>query len=822
MPDKIVNHFVLADGSVARYDYDGLLNAPATTYNVKRWWQLNDPVFNGLTQANKNALMHISKFDVHVYGNASMQMYQVSVGSDGAFSLAIRFVSPEGTTTTYPVTLPAVLAYTETTYHRDFFDIDIGYTTQTDVTGSLVGSTANINLETNRKYNLLTDSAGFIDARLIPKVELAKNITKLTVNRIRNRATETNKYYAFFTATLDNGDVITADIRNTTLQTGIVKNEVAGSTVYVDADVLFGYYSRLDSSHEFDIDVMYCDVFNATNYTHIENNLTSDGSANLLNCEFVKNGVSSQDNYGEDGTQYKFTFDAQRKLHIYFEYQLTDVPTRATDSDYMTICTVYGGITRADIYLRGITTYYTSEIWENYVLTNFAGGYGNTSSSLGNNNHIFNGKTAFVVKYTGSETSDVTLDFSNGSVSLSHAGAVLESASYNGTDTVDSLISSLNGFTDLECTGVETTGKTCAELLVSHENASIPLVYTYTANNVTSTDSGTVNIPYALNLDWHSCEIVVDWDSLASYVAIDGRTIRATIKPSWNTQNKTIVIGGTYLGADAPIRTRNLVIDYDGFGDAETVTSYVPPYTDGLPQIISCHNPKLLIFEGHGVDVGTDVNAPYSDDMAVTTDRLMVLFETLTAKGYVPITWQDVIEWKINNKKLPKRCYVLMMDDWRYENYVDYYKRQPFEKYNVKAGIAVISDRYEMSDTFTVNGVTYTAEEMTNIVNLAGWYACSHTKEHRRLTDFSNSELVNLFKEDILSCNKHNIHSDIVVYPYGAYNNRMRGVIDNTPFKLGVMIVENNYPCKLSDNYRLPRVEIGTRESLENVLMPIV
>lgn len=28
MPDKIVNHFVLADGSVARYDYDGLLNAP--------------------------------------------------------------------------------------------------------------------------------------------------------------------------------------------------------------------------------------------------------------------------------------------------------------------------------------------------------------------------------------------------------------------------------------------------------------------------------------------------------------------------------------------------------------------------------------------------------------------------------------------------------------------------------------------------------------------------------------------------------------------------------------------------------------------------
>lgn len=28
MPDKIVNHFVLADGSVARYDYDGLLNVP--------------------------------------------------------------------------------------------------------------------------------------------------------------------------------------------------------------------------------------------------------------------------------------------------------------------------------------------------------------------------------------------------------------------------------------------------------------------------------------------------------------------------------------------------------------------------------------------------------------------------------------------------------------------------------------------------------------------------------------------------------------------------------------------------------------------------
>ena len=35
MPDKIVNHFVLADGSVARYDYDELVNAPDIAVNSR-------------------------------------------------------------------------------------------------------------------------------------------------------------------------------------------------------------------------------------------------------------------------------------------------------------------------------------------------------------------------------------------------------------------------------------------------------------------------------------------------------------------------------------------------------------------------------------------------------------------------------------------------------------------------------------------------------------------------------------------------------------------------------------------------------------------
>ena len=57
MPDKIVNHFVLADGSVARYDYDGLLNAPELRVCFPKWNMLRRTMFSTLIKLKRDVFI---------------------------------------------------------------------------------------------------------------------------------------------------------------------------------------------------------------------------------------------------------------------------------------------------------------------------------------------------------------------------------------------------------------------------------------------------------------------------------------------------------------------------------------------------------------------------------------------------------------------------------------------------------------------------------------------------------------------------------------------------------------------------------------------
>lgn len=543
----------------------------------------------------------------------------------------------------------------------------------------------------------------------------------------------------------------------------------------------------------------------------LKNDLLSEGVPvnNILKC--YKNGSASDSNYGQDGTIYQIKKTLGKRFRVFFEWQLSSqIPMDRTA--YISLMSIGATMVRPIVYVRNMLAS------GNYIYRDSLIGFNNAvigGSSIGFTDTPFNGTPSFYVQYTGNAAT-MTMTISNSAVSFSNG----QSVSYSSSDSVDTLVEAINSLSDFTCVGTCTVGHTCSELCYN-ASVNIELVRSFTnSESQTITDRPRIYIPYAWDKKWHSLECVVDMDANKSYLAIDGLTIVSNVTDTRELDGE-IIIGSDVLN-ESYVNVKNLEIDFNGWGDAEIVQSVAPPY-NGLTQLISNHNPRLLIYEGHGVDIGADKDMPVTDNMAVSTDRLEYIFSVLQAKGYAPVTWEQIIDWKINNIALPKRCFTIMFDDYRFENFVDYQKRIPFNKYNVKAGLAVISDAHPLTDVVHINGTDYTIAQMIDVVNKAGWYPCSHTKDHRRISDYSDEELHDLLKADVVSCDLHGLHSDIVVYPYGGFVvERDKSALENSAFKLGVNIVINKYNCRASNDMNLARVEIGTRETLENVLAPIV
>ena len=539
----------------------------------------------------------------------------------------------------------------------------------------------------------------------------------------------------------------------------------------------------------------------------------------------VKGGENRID-IPEERNNANVVLDKIGNIHLSFDYKWNGRTPFTTTGVFTELCSIYGEMLKACFFQtqidgRSSEMYQTGSVGIRAMSQN---GVSVTSQTIGNQYEYFQSDVAFSVRYTGTfGNSDVVkLIFSNNTIRLTINGVTQDTISVSSDETIDFLVSKLNGINGITAKAIESTGRKCSELLFFGNSGKISLELL--ANSLVSGsnvyEALTFNVPYALDKRWHNVEVIIDMDANKGYVAFDGLTFESTIDSTYATDS---IIS---IGQNAPIIIKNIHVDVDNFGDAEIVTSYASDAAgdNAKVQMISNINPKLIIFEGHGVLDTTDALAPTTGDdaLAVTTDRLHVLFGTLREKGYIPITWQDVIDWKIGYKRLPKRCYVVMMDDWRLANYVDYYKRIPFEKFNVKTGLAVSSDQYQLDDVRTIDGKSFKVSEMMDMVVRAGWYPCSHTSRHTPLTTFTNTELESEVRDFCYSCNEHRIYSDILVYPQGEYRYSMNSIMRRSAFKLGIAVVSGKYPCKFSNDFYLPRVEIGTRLPLEKVLLPIV
>lgn len=546
------------------------------------------------------------------------------------------------------------------------------------------------------------------------------------------------------------------------------------------------------------------------------NNLSTDGESKLP--AHIING-----NYGESGASYHFSDIPTAKMHLYFEFQQTAAIPNANVSGSVSSKRLISAFGNSYFILQYAGSVFSrNELYQQNVLQLISGSSVTLPMSVPVKYARIQGKDAFSVKYTGavSSSSVGTVEFTDSACIINIDGTTT-TIDCTASTTLTDLVDAINAVSGIEAKEFIVNGKTYGDLLpvvskMTATSSTVNLIYSGVLSDSTQYyDATEIYIPLAVDESWHSVEMIFDPDGLVT-AALDGVTVSKSYSGAIN--NNTVILNHN----NAPFEIRNLVVDYDTQGDAEVIDNQASSSYTPAKQLISDHNPHLLIFEGHGVDVCAEADAPITDNMACSTERLRILFDAARANGYVPVTWEQVINWKLNGGTLPKRCFTIMFDDWRFPNFIDYEKRNPFVGYNVRAGLAVITNNTALTDTVTINGLSYTGEQCVNIVKTAGWYPCSHTHTHRLLTASKPSETDALLKNDVIGADRYGIYSNILVYPKGEYGEQYKGCMKHSNFVLGITIVADNYNCRGTDNYFLSRVELGTRESLESVLSLLV
>lgn len=202
-------------------------------------------------------------------------------------------------------------------------------------------------------------------------------------------------------------------------------------------------------------------------------------------------------------------------------------------------------------------------------------------------------------------------------------------------------------------------------------------------------------------------------------------------------------------------------------------------------------------------------------DLETTVDISVEKFEKqikwLHKHGFKTLTMDELYEWKVNNKKIPRKSIVITFDDgWK-----SYYtKAIPIlEKYNMKSSVFVVW-KYTKNSTDTFEDIYMNLNDINNIINNhKNTQILSHSFD---LHDKENAESNNyeLYNEDIKKVNKIQSGIKYYAFPFG-YNNEMyiKALKDNN-YKLSFTFGPYDFVTKNSNNYQIPR--IGLFESTKD------
>ena len=575
----------------------------------------------------------------------------------------------------------------------------------------------------------------------------------------------------------------------------------------------------------------------------LESGLTS------ANCNIVLDGKSSFRNYGKDGAVYEFNIDNDfSMLYIYFEWQA--IKAIENNNIPLVVAKLFNGalrnyygignmlMTKAGNICRSLT-YGNSEEGDD-TLKSFEIPSGFDTYDFADAYFSFTGKDAIWVRYTGSASDTASIKIKEEGVVIKING-IISSYNFDANTPLSTVVNTLSAIDNIEA-GIYMCGNKVYGDLLKNNESEFTLIQSYTTlNKEEVTTNPRKYLPLAYDDEWHSCEILVNIPNRQMIVNHDGFTtnsiIDESILPILELERSTISIGDYYNGGNCAVRFRNLDLQIDSNGGAEYINyNWNVPNSDGstwkkyLLQMISPHNPKILLYEGHGVIVGKDNDVPSDkigfvteEGMSCTTDRLMNIFAYAKSKGYEFVTWNEILDWKIKGKTLPKRCLCVMFDDWRIDIFLNYYKRYPFVVYGVKPALALITkeDR-NLDETVSEEGLTCTIREGLQMIKDAGWYLCSHSYNHREHTNMTFDARVEALKKDDILARKYGVSMDLYTYPGSNYQYEEDASMKSAPIMCGIGGDVPDYICKGSNRFNLTRTDIGLRVPYNDILKTIV
>ena len=447
-----------------------------------------------------------------------------------------------------------------------------------------------------------------------------------------------------------------------------------------------------------------------------------------------------------------------------------------------------------------VTTATYNEEQKNCYWGTLAGGISLNNSSVNRVSISFGkqniGLFAFYVKYIGNE--DEAYIENDGSKFVVRAGNNTTNYPFSEYETVYALYSALRDRTDLEVSYNETENRMSTELAVFSECKIKGLFYSGIDENTTIQeymDNAPFFVPYAVCEEWHRVEIIKIANTI--YVLCDG--VQKTIVADANTLT---------LGGECGVLFKDFEVHTDNAYDAEV--------SDGI--VISSMNPYILIHEGHGIDKVPTGDGAQTDNMATTVDRLQYIYSIALSKGYKPVSIEHIADYYAGIKELPKRCFTVIFDDYRFVNCMDIDNRAVFTRLGIKPALAVISDREE---SITHNGETIELAKAVDICRMNNFSLVSHTRNHRRVVATKPSTYMQEFVNDIYNADIKGVDGRIIVYPYGVSNSYEHDTLKWLGVRLGISIYEGATPRYNTYNrirYRLVRQEIGFRIGINNIL----
>ena len=410
------------------------------------------------------------------------------------------------------------------------------------------------------------------------------------------------------------------------------------------------------------------------------------------------------------------------------------------------------------------------------------------------------GSFAFYVKYIGNE--DEACVENDGSRFIVKAGNNVTNYPFTEYETVYALYNALRSRNDLEVSYNEIENRLCTELAIFDECKIKGLFYSGVNEDTTIqeyVDNAPFFVPYAVSDEWHRVEIVKIANTI--YVLCDG--VQKTIVADANTLT---------LGGECGVLFKDFEVHTNSAYDAEI--------SGGI--VISSMNPYILIHEGHGIDKVPTGDGVQTDDMATTVDRLQYVYSLALSKGYIPVSIEDIADYYAGIKELPKRCFTVIFDDYRFVNCMDVENRAVFTRLGIKPVLAIITDR-EVS--ITHNGETIELAKAVDICRMNHFSLVSHTRNHRRVVATKPSTYMQEFVNDIYSADIKGIDGRIIVYPYGTSDSYEHDTLKWLGVRLGISVYEGatpRYNVYNRNRYRLVRQEIGLRMNISDILSHIL